>query len=348
MKMRYLATLTLCAIAALPIHAQSTAIVQENELAMVYYMPLTQIAITIEYEEVTMQPGMFFQYAERYLGTKDVVTEPQTLYHITAINANTRAIADKERTFKVVAQRGMDAQLLSLTEDGILCGYNIPPQQPMPMPFPPQMPPQEPAPVSVPLLEEQMLANSTAKMAEGTAKQIYRLRETRLNILSGDVEHAPADGQAMQLVMNELNQQEQQLTALFVGKKSVKHHHKTIYFTPSEDVQEVLCRFSRFAGVVAADDLSGEPIMLTLTGQKQTLLPADDTKKSKSQPSQIYYNLPGTADIQIVYGTMTVKNTFQIAQYGVAIPLALDLFTSNNTPHIYFNTQTGNISSIQK
>ena len=343
--------LFVCLLGAVSLSAQPSAVMQENELGIVYYMPLTQIAVTIEYDEITTQPGVFYQYAERYLGASDVITEAQTLYQITDIHTATRTIADTQRAYKVLAQRGVESQLLALTDDGILYGYNVPPQAAMPCPYYPLMTREVVTPRSMPLLEEQMLANSTAKMAEGAAKQIYHLRETRLNLLSGDVEHAPADGQAMQLVMTELDQREQQLTALFVGSKTIQHHSKTIYYTPRKDEQgEVICRFSRYTGVVDADDLSGEPVRMTVVGQQQVLASADGSKKSgKAQlPSQIYYNLPGSATVKVETANLKREDTYPVAQYGVAIPLALDLFTTNERPHIYFNTQTGNISSIQK
>lgn len=325
-------------------------VVQENELAIVYYMPQTQIAITIDYDVVTAQPGMFYMYAERYLGSKDVITEEETQYKLTDISTSTRTLPDRTRVYKVVAQRGVEAQLLALTDDGILYGYNVPPQVATPYPYRPLMAREAiVAPSAMPLLEEQMMANSVAKMAEGAAKQIYHLRETRLNILAGDVEHAPADGQAMQLVMNELDQREMQLTSLFVGKKTIEHKTMTIYYTPCEDTMDtVLCRFSRYTGVVANDDLSGEAIRMNVAIHKQNLAPENMSKKAQ-EPSQIYYNLPGSAEVKVLYkDEVKADETYPVAQYGVAIPLAQSLFTGKELPHIYFNTQTGNILSVQR
>jgi len=330
--------------------ALQAQVVQENELAIVYYMPQTQIAVTIDYDVVTAKPGMFYMYAERYLGSKDVITEEETQYELTNISTTTRTLPDHARVYKVVAQRGVETQLLALTDNGILYGYNVPPQVVTPYPYRPLMTREAiVAPSAMPLLEEQMMANSVAKMAEGAAKQIYHLRETRLNILAGDVEHAPADGQAMQLVMNELDQREMQLTSLFVGRKTIEHKTRTMYYTPSEGALDtILCRFSRYAGIVANDDLSGEAILMNVTTHKQELAPENTSKKAQ-EPSQIYYNLPGSADVKVQYkGDVKVDETYPVAQYGAAIPLAQSLFTSKELPHIYFNTQTGNILSIQR
>ena len=44
--------------------------------------------------------------------------------------------------------------------------------------------------------EELLMAGSTAKQAEVAAKQIYRIRESRMNILTGDADNLPPDGEA--------------------------------------------------------------------------------------------------------------------------------------------------------
>ena len=202
----------------------------------------------------------------------------------------------------------------------------------------------------MPLLEEQFMAGSVAKMADGAAKQIYRIRETRLNILAGDVEHVPADGKAMELVLNELDKQEQALVALFVGKTQVTHHTHAVRYVPGESVEkEVVCRLSAHNGIVDKNDLSGEPLYLTLVAKKQTLLPAGIADKNTPTLSQIHYNLPGEAQVALTFkGKQMAEQTVAVAQYGVAIPLAQDLFTGKSTPIITISEDTGNILSIEK
>lgn len=352
MKKRIFSSLVL-AISMCAIAVANT--VQDGEIAVVYHMPLTQLAITIEYDEVCCNPGPFYLYAERYLGAKDVITESQKNYVITNVRIEPHTVADVNRTYKVLEQEGGEAPLLSLTPDGLLYGYNVPAcvaEQIAPISIDL---PQEQSATLMPLMEEQMVASSTAKMAEGAAKQIYNIRETRMNILAGDVEHTPADGKAMQLVLDELNKREQMLAELFVGTKTSCHHTHTVYYTPGKDVkQRIITRMSKYTGIVGIDDLSGEPIRLTITGKRQTYAPMEEDfgKKKNTRgplPSQIYYNLPGSAMITLEYGKdVLTTTTCPIAQYGVAIPLAKSLFNGKTTPQIYFNTQTGNILSIQK
>lgn len=319
--------------------------VKESEMAVVYYMPQTQLAITIDYDKVTVEPGPFYLYAERYLGVKDVATQASTRYEVTNLSLGIRTVADLNRVFKVTDE----TQWLSLTPEGLLYGYNVPAYTEVVAPAEKKHIPTDDTTPLMPLMEEQMVASSIAKMAEGAAKQIYHIREMRMNLLAGDVEHTPADGQAMQLVLSELDKREQMLAELFIGSRKVEHLSHTIHYVPSKDVTErIIGRISQYAGIVPADDLSGEPIRVTLAGKRQSYAPLESNKAGKAIPSQIYYNLPGSAKVVVEFGeNLRESATLPIAQFGVEVPLAKSLLLGKKTPKIYFNTQTGNILSIE-
>ena len=334
-------------------------VVRENEAAVVYYMPKTELVIHIDYEVVTQTPGVFYQYAERYLGAEEIIMENNTNCQLRAVRVATESSADTDRAYKVTAQKGMNTQLVSLSEDGRLVGYGIENaslqfsersqgelQNGSKAAYSLEAKSEE----LMPLLEEQFMAGSVAKMAEGAAKQIYRIRETRLNILAGDVEHVPADGKAMELVLNELDKQEQALVALFVGKTQVTHHTHAVRYVPRESVEkEVVCRLSAHNGIVDKNDLSGEPLYLTLVAKKQTLLPAGIADKNTPTLSQIHYNLPGEAQVALTFkGKQMAEQNVAVAQYGVAIPLAQDLFTGKTVPTIQISAETGNILEIRR
>jgi hypothetical protein len=329
----------------------SAQIVHENEVALVYYMPQTHLCVTIEYTCTQATPGPFYQYAQRYLGTCSVVTEESISYQLQQIRVNSFVSADSTRAYKVIAQKGVNAQLLSLSEDGRLLGYNIGQSkidatstEAIEFTSP------ETAPTALmPLLEEQFMAGSIAKMAEGAAKMIYRIREARLNLLASEVEQTPADGMAMQLVLKQLDEQEKALTELFVGSIRQTQHNYHVTYTPTDAVEnEVFCRFSKHTGIVSKEDLSGEPIYISLLAHKQHLGESVLLDSKGVLPSQVYYNLPGQADVTISFQNQSLKSILPIAQWGVAIPLAQDYFTSKNKSTIYFNPNTGNISSIQQ
>lgn len=327
-------------------------ILQDNEAAVVYYMPKTTFEITFDYDVTEQTPGVFYQYAERYLGTKDIVLEATTSHVLTNVVVSVSTTADTQRAYKITAQKGVQNHLLALSADGVLLGYNtdIAPASPIASELKPDEYPQDERHNGLmPLLEEQFMAGSVAKMAEGAAKQIYRIRETRLNLLAGDMEHVPADGMAMQMVLDELNKQEQALVELFIGKRTTRRCRHTINYTPTQSVsREVLCRLSLHTGIVDNKDLSGEPIYITLAADKQSVQTSSTELTKAPLLSQLYYNLPGSANITIQYkGKTWVQGTWQVAQFGVAVPMAQDWFTSRSTPSIVLNPETGNILLIK-
>ncbi len=329
----------------------SAQVVRAHESALVYYMPKTQLAITLSYERTEQQPGIFFQYAQRYLGANEIITEKSVEYQLTDLSMNIHTIADTTRAHKVPAHKYRNLHLLSLSEDGRLLGYNLPattitPAETIEKECNITL---ETVNAILPLLEEQFMAGSIAKMAEGAAKLIYRIRDTRLHLLAGDVEHVPADGQAMQIVLDELNKQEQELIELFVGTTRTEKLTHTIYYTPAADIQnEVIGRFSKHVGFVDKNNLSGEPIYLNLVAYKQLLHEPIQKKKNNALPAHIYYNLPGSADISIQFKNKTITQHIAVAQYGSAMPLANTLFSGKPEFSILINPETGNIISIQK
>ena len=330
-------------------------VVQENEAAVVYYMPKNELVITLQYDIVNEEPGIFYQYAGRYLGAEDVIKESKTSYVLTSIENELVTTADTERAYKIDASLGIKEQMIALSADGRLLGYNVGEEakgdeaKGESLEVKGESLEVRGTDKLMPLLEEQFMASSTAKMAEGAAKMIYRIREARLNLLAGEVEHVPADGEAMKQVLAEMERQEQALVELFTGKTTVSHASHSLIYTPMQSVEsETLCRFSVHSGVVAADDLSGEPIYISLEAMKQSLSTAVEISSKAPLLSQLYYNLPGEAKVNMTYkGKQMACSTYQIAQFGVAIPVAKQWFTSKQTPVIHINPETGNILSIQ-
>lgn len=338
--------LALGLLVALTVNAQ---LVQDNEMAVVYYLPQTQLWIDVEYEQIVQQRGIFAEYAHKYLAADDIIEADSTFYRLRKISCGTRTVADQSRAYKVVAEKGIPTQLLTLTPKGILYGYNVE--------YEAETKPKTNTTTStttstttdlgvMPLLEEQIVGKSEAEMAAGAAKQIYRIRETRMYILGGEVDHAPADGNAMKRVLDELDKQERQLIELFIGKEQVTKKLKTLYYTPVKTEEVAVAHFSIEKGL----GKTGAPILLSIAAKRQ-LKAATTTVAGKNSPvpSQIYYNIPGSAEVNISCdGQEYASRSLAIAQFGVAVPLARELFTDSELPHIHFDPLTGNIQSITK
>ena len=219
------------------------------------------LTFRICYDETETVRGELYQYSERYLGTNLALTESGTTYTLRSVEVQEPDTAGKShsqgKSHKDRPEQGKKK--------------NVAPHLPA-------------------LSEDALLASGTAKKAEIVAKQIYRIRDARMAILSGESEHAPADGKAMELTLKELNRQEEELTALFLGTTYSTPHTQTIEYTLNDsignEVNDIMLRFSQFTGPVAADDLSGEPVHIVRYNQ---LAERPSTqKKAKKGEKEIY------------------------------------------------------------
>ncbi|MBR1878114.1 MAG: DUF4831 family protein [Paludibacteraceae bacterium] len=332
---------------------------QAGEPAVVYYSPKTNIILDFSYTEEIHRQGVYAGYAEELLGIDDVVSENKTTYTIQGVQINTRTEADLSRPHKIVAEPGVPVQYITLNEKNILVGYNLPAVNEKKNTHNNKRTADGEAgvvPVRVfPFGEEVTEAKSIAAEAQAVAKQIYRIRESRMYLLSGEVEHAPADGNAMKLVLEELNNQEKQLTELFTGTISRTTKHKRISYLPmAEDGKNFHKKlyFSADHGFTTSENAEAEEIGVTIQHTRPQVTPAQDDAKNKkkgNEPSQIVYNLPGQGQVMVRYkGETLAERTLPLAQFGIDVPLAKDLFTGKTLPVIRFNETTGNIVSISK
>lgn len=327
-------------------------VVQEGELALVYYMPYTNMTVELTVEKEILKAGPFCHFAEEFLGVYEYIEQDEVNYRLKSAEIHTYTAPDYNRPVKIVAENDVPMQLLTLTEKGLLYGFNVPM---------PEKEPKKPVadrkdkkddhyPQIAPYTEDHMKTQSLREMAEVTAKQIYRIRENRMYILGCEVEKAPADGKAMKTVLEELDKQERQLVELFIGTRSVKVHHHTYQCAPDKNGETVLARLDKKAGLMNADSEQGEPILLNTQVHKQVLGASTGVVDKKApKASSLYYNLPGSCIATVSYmGVEKATRNFQVAQLGVSVPLARNLFTGKTLPEILFNTKTGEVKSITK
>ncbi len=331
---------------------QSQQVVR-NETALVYALPKTVLQFDVEIEKVEQEVGRFYLYSQRYLQATDVITENNTVYTIKSVKLRTRTEADANRQFKLVPNVDLNTTFVTLDEHGVLAGINtaVPCCNEV---VAAEVPATKVASeCSLPFFgEEQMLASSVSKMAELTAKQIYRIRDSRLNLLTGDVDQLPADGESLQTILAELEKLEVELCEMFVGKTTRTTYVKTVEYTPTGGLKNfVLCRLSADRGLVAPTDLSGSPVFLHIDAVKPECQDAVVSGKSKIAAGDmpaVYYNLPGKAKVSVVAANNTLlEESTAVAQFGVDLTLPCNLFYEANV-EVLFDTRTGAIKRMVK
>ena len=331
-----------------------------NALGVIYSLPVTTLKIDVEGIKVVEEAGPYALYAEKYLGVKDAVMNNKVYYELGAISTSVTGLPDQTRTYMIEVGK-LSIPRIQLTSDGVMMGFNHSGEaEKTAAPAKTASTAAVTGPEINITSEDLLMANSTSKMAEVVAQQIYRLRESRTDILTGDAENMPSDGEALKLMLKTLEDEEKQLVAQFVGKVTRSSSVKTLYYEPGEDVtKEILFRFSAFNGVVDKEDLSGEPIYLNLQGDRyepRQLSEKDQKKLDKEINSGrlgMPYIVPGEASIEIYNNkTKTLsKGKFLIAQYGELNYLPLELFNPGKNEklvQLVLYPETGAIKEIVK
>jgi len=318
----------------------------QGESALVYALPRTELCIQVETEKVIQKPGMFYQYSERYLATKDIITDEKTSYRLISVQVKPRAIPDPKRTFSLSPKKSK-AVHLSVNAQGLLCGVNVPcePLKTATLPVKTLPADNSKATALLPLGEEYMMAGSTAKLAEGAAKQIYRIRESRMSLLTADVERLPADGASFSAMLDGLNKQERKLTELFVGSTSTEIQTQTVYLTPTVAVaNDVVFRLSALNGLVSSEDLSGTPYYISI--QPTPIHTVQTDFKANKENTTIYTILPASTQVTIGDGkSIFFTEQFLVPQFGVILPLAEELLKKPSVK-IRVDQQTGRLLGI--
>ena len=117
-----------------------------------------------------------------------------------------------------------------------------------------------------------------------------------LSVVAADFN--PADGEQLKTMLQQLATAEQALTTLFTGSERAERHTFVFDFCPRAAVErQLLFRFSKFLGLVDADDLAGEPFYVSVANETRLPESSLDGKKKKKEKPDLRYCLPGRARI---------------------------------------------------
>ncbi len=328
----------------------TAGVMRGKDYGVTYILPKTEIEVVVETTKHTYTPGEFCKYADRYLRMGNVSADPEIYWTIDKIETRVAGIPDRENVYFVKLKDKTVAPLMELTEDGIVRSINMPlsgrnkAQSPKAAANGTSQDNIDPRKF---LTEEILMASSRAKMAELVAKEIYNIRESKNALLRGEADNMPQDGAQLKIMLDNLNLQERAMTEMFTGKIKEEAKTFTIRLSPKELNNEIAFRFSKRLGVVANDDLAGEPYYISVSNLKTPALPEDDGKK---KVDGIAYNVPGRAHV-----TLTDSNNkslfdgeLPITQFGTIEYLAPVLFNKNSTVKVLFDTATGGLIKVDR
>ena len=326
---------------------------------VVYSLPRTGIRICVSATREKFFHGPYAQYAEALLGIKNAPSSDQENWTIDDIRIETFSEPDPEQVYKA---HGSAAPLVSLTESGILAGINS---------F--EETKEEVYPVSTflgntrtpeipftdlslnPFFEKQdsahantIVVKSPEEKAREAAQTITKLRKRRFKTLANGYDEQLPDGQAYQVMVDELAKLEDEYVGLFVGKSFKKTFDYCFDFIPGDNSVsgEVVFRFSDTKGILPKTDMSGKPVVIDMK-KLDDLASAQSKMTAGGAPgaSSVFYRVPGKAEIRLLDGINLMAVTrAEIAQFGTVAALPDELLDGNYK--ISFHPTTGGIKSI--
>jgi hypothetical protein len=321
-----------------------------NDYALNYYLPKTTTEIEFVASKTTQKAGEYYQYARKYLGITDVITEDSETWKLEGATIIVRSEVNTETRYQLTFKAGQTPYIYVSPEQTILSA-NTTPDTFIPDTFPAVSPNQIcNIDYSKALSGDILMSGSVTRMAEMAAKQIYRIRESRMDILTGEADNMPADGESLRIIIEQLDQQEQALSSMFTGTTSIEYITKRMKFTPRDDISNlVVMRFSEHLGFVDANDLCGAPIYLSVAITERGEYPLDNKGVIKKVPKgALAYNIPGKANMTLQFDGKTLAyKELNVAQLGVVFGLDPALLTHKKQPtFVIFDPTTGGIMQI--
>lgn len=321
-----------------------------SDEGIVYFLPKTVLQVNLIATKVSYQPGDLCQYANRYLRLNNVTSQPETHWELKAIDVRSVGIPDSTKAYIIKLKDKSVASNVELTENGIVKAINTTaPKEAVPTEYIlEKAQPHENARKY--MTEEILMAGSTAKMAELTAREIYNIRESKNLILRGQADNMPKDGASLKLIIDNLDKQEKAMTEMFSGRTDREDKVFTAWITPDKNLQDhIVLRFSTLLGVLPATDLAGEPIYINVNSTSTLPLPPSEEDKKKKKIEGAIYNIPGKGNVTVSYkGKEYFGQELPITQFGNTEVLVDGLFNKKIDTKVVFNPQTGAIVKIDK
>ena len=331
-----------------------------NEYGVVYTLPVTSVDITISAEKTVETPGEFALYAKRYLNETPILNKT-TRWKLGEAVITPVATPDPEQRYSITLKGGSGAFVM-VDENNIPISINDESYEPVAQAINlPEAKAAEPTILEQPVArqaqtEEMIQSRSSVKRAEFAAAKIYELRTNRNEVVSGQADAMPSDGNAMKLALSTIDRQEEALTAMFIGTRSTSVEVETFHISLPDQVEDgrsldriIVARLSATEGIVGSDDFSGAPVYLTITPLSVGEMPVNEKGETLQFPKGgVAYRIPGTARLTLTYeGKIIAEKTINVAQYGIVFGVDPALFTNKKAPsYARFDPMTGALLEI--
>lgn len=329
---------------------------ESNELG-VYVLPRTVLKVEILMQESKSIPGPFRDYAERYLGIKEVISQNTSQWEILDVELKPHLEVDPQMAFQLHLTEGSFSSqaYLNLLEKGVIMDGSDLVTEGIKGPelgvsvennyvrfkdlgvtsnFEEKSSTMyktiitDTGFVDVPVNRTITEQKSLSIKAQEAADFILELRTRRFELLTGEYDAFP-QGVAMQAALDKLDELEAEYLSLFIGKTLVRKELRSWFIVPesgSGSSSYSLGVFSEQLGMVPEEMMEGAPLEISLepTGATRNLDAYYSSRDIGDAFNVLYYRIPDVVEMKLMLGsTELAKQRISVYQSGslVSAPL---------------------------
>lgn len=265
---------------------------------VIYALPKTVVSVKVTAVNEISVKGPYSQYAQKYIGTDDIITSNSSTWTIGKVEISSFAVKDTSRIFAVEANYPCS---MNFSENGFLESVNATSdyKENHDMVLEKVYAPDQDYSgksrmfqdininryetvfdtvlhvidadsifTAVPTQRKQVIRKSLDEQAQELANQIFVLRDDRNALLVGESDgKSLPEGEALKFMIEQLNKLEDSYMSMFIGKKIRVEKNYVFNFEPenTEHSQHILFKFSPQYGIQSRNSLKGNPIVIDIT-----------------------------------------------------------------------------------
>ncbi|MBI4646981.1 MAG: DUF4831 family protein [Bacteroidia bacterium] len=335
-----------------------------KDYGLVYNLPKTALNIKIELTAVVQKKGIYADYAEKFLGIKDVITSDKTEWYISNVSLNSYPLPDNDQYYWIQTKGEKIRNNILLTPEGYIVSVNKPietntctPTPVINLTSPPSPSPSHPPTdlsiknffkevkktsykevktdttmKKIPVYLSSNERKTTEEKAEEAANFIFKLRKRRFKLLVGMSDNKAAEGQGIESMILELNKTEDEYIALFTGTKLTETYNYALNFIPeinNDSKKIVLFKYSKTKGILPANANEGQALVIEISrfsniSSLGTIL--QNQEKLAKVDKGLVYRIPDYATVKIFENEKEIfSQEILLAQYGTNMVIPVNM-----------------------
>ncbi len=321
--------------------------------ALIYSFPQTSIRVSVKVAVSDFTAGPYAAYAEKFLGVSaDRSSKKYSSIQEAEIVPLIEADPSLSVALNIGSSKNASANFLNFCSQGLIIAPGYFSADSAPMRFPSLVQPRfneavanlstkttqlyktvtgengEVEKIAVP--QTQTVTKSVEKKAEETAEIIFRLRQKKIDILTGETD-ANYSGEALGSAVEYMNKLEQEYLSLFLGKTTTVYQQASFEVLPSQKNQKqnyVVFRISDSQGILPPDNMSGRPVYIELSVTDGRIAPEVSAEDIAASKGKVAYRIPLVVTARLLDGQTVIGQTrIPVYQFGKLHYFPLDLAT---------------------